>query len=335
MTERRSALRRVLGSYAFRIAVSLVLLVAVLSRVDLRMILNQLGDGRPELFLLAVAAIMCAVVIGGVRWHAFLAVVSVAVSYRDAVKAFFAGAFATNFLPASVGGDLVRGWVAAKPGSRARAFASVVVDRASVLGCAFVLAWIAALLADDVPATSIRILGVTTIVFAVVAALLVLVVLLGTSRASLRRFVPDRLVPVTRDFGHGLRTSLDHPRVFVSTTLTGVAYQVMIVTGTWLLAMSVDVELAFSAVAIVLPSVLILAAMPISIGGLGVRELAFVTLLVPYGVSTTDATLVSLLAGAAYVLATAPGALMLLAGRRDARAAILDDKDASGTVIAR
>ena len=336
MTGRRSALRRVARSYTFRVAVSVVLLLAVLSRVDLREIANQLRDGHPGLFVLAVAVIMCAVVTGGVRWHAFLALVSVAASRRDAVRAFFAGAFATNFLPASIGGDLVRGWVATSAGHRARAFASVIVDRASVFGCGIILAWTAVVLADDVPATAVKVLVVTTTVFLTGAALFVLGVIVGTSsRVSLRRFVPSRVLPVTRDFGRGLRASFAHPRVFVSTTASGLLYQVLVVTGIWLLARAVDVAISFPAVAIVLPSVLVLAAIPISIGGLGVRELAFVTLLAPFDVSATDATLVSLLAGAAYVLATAPGAVTLLAGRRDARSAILDDQGRSGAATAR
>ncbi len=332
----RLAARRVARSYALRVSISVALLAAVLSRVDLAEIGHQLQNGSLGLFALAVAFVMGAVVIGGLRWHTFLVAVAVPTSHRTAVKAFFAGMFATNFLPASVGGDLVRGWVGATAGYRALAYASVIVDRASVLGCAFVVAWTSVLLAGGVPASAVRTLAIATVVFGVAAALLVVGVLLGTSpRVSLRRFVPRRLLPAARDFGYGLRASLDRPRVFVSTTVTGIAYQVMLITATWLLGRAVDVELAFSAVAIVLPSVLLLSAIPVSIGGLGVRELAFVTLLAPFGVSGTDATLVSLLAGAAYVLATSPGAVTLFAGRRDARAAISHDQDASASGLAR
>jgi hypothetical protein len=54
--------------------------------------------------------------------------------------------------------------------------------------------------------------------------------------------------------------------------------------------------------------------LPISVGGFGVREGSFVALLAEAGVSSSDATLLSLLSAAAMALASLPGGLVLLVG---------------------
>jgi hypothetical protein len=72
--------------------------------------------------------------------------------------------------------------------------------------------------------------------------------------------------------------------------------------------------LAPALIAVVVPLVLIATALPVSIGGFGVREGSYVALLADAGVSSGDATLLSLLSAAAMALASLPGGLVLLVG---------------------
>ena len=89
----------------------------------------------------------------------------------------------------------------------------------------------------------------------------------------------------------------------------------------WLVAQSISLEIPFSVLAVVVPAVLVVTAIPFSLGGLGVREGSYVVLLHQAGVSTTDAALLSLLATLLFALASLPGAFALLARRRDTRIA--------------
>ena len=91
----------------------------------------------------------------------------------------------------------------------------------------------------------------------------------------------------------------------------GLVYEVLTVLSAWLVARSIDVDVSFWLLAVIAPPVLILSALPISIGGLGVREAAYVGLLGQVGVDVTDAALLSLLTGAALLLASLPGAIGL------------------------
>jgi hypothetical protein len=61
-----------------------------------------------------------------------------------------------------------------------------------------------------------------------------------------------------------------------------------------------------------MPPVLMVSALPVSIAGYGVREASFVVLLGRVGIDSTDATLLSLVGGVAFALASLPGGLLLL-----------------------
>ena len=86
----------------------------------------------------------------------------------------------------------------------------------------------------------------------------------------------------------------------------------------WLLASAIALDLAYAVAAVTLPPVLLVAALPISIAGYGVREGSYVLLLGHVGVSATDATLFSLLAGISFAIASLAGGLALVR-RRAAR----------------
>jgi hypothetical protein len=71
-------------------------------------------------------------------------------------------------------------------------------------------------------------------------------------------------------------------------------------------------DLPFALVAVVLPPILLVSAVPISIAGYGIREGAYVLLLRHAGVDATSATLLSLLTGINFAIASLPGGVALL-----------------------
>ncbi len=307
------SLRRAARSIWVRGLVSLGLLVLVLSQLDLAQLRETLDDGRWELFAAAVLVLGLAFAIGAVRWRAFLLASGIPVSVAEAERAYFAGVFATSFLPGSVGGDVARVLLVGGPGTRSRSAATVYFDRLTLLAAAAVLGWIAVYPAHP-PPSLVAALGVAT---AAIAAVIGLTALAGAGAARIARHVPSSLRAIGRDAIAALRWS-SAPRLLLGPTLgLGLVYEVLTVLSAWLVARSIDVDVSFWLLAVVAPPVLILSAVPISIGGLGVREAAYVALLGRVGVDVTDATLLSLLTGAALLLASLPGAIgLVLRGSR-------------------
>jgi uncharacterized membrane protein YbhN (UPF0104 family) len=311
MPTMREAWRRITGSFWIRLGVSVGLLAVVLVQIDLAEAAERLADGRWWLFVTATALFVVAFVVGAVRWHLFLVAAAVPASARRTGEAYFAGVFANSALPTNVGGDVVRALLAGAPGTRSRAAATVVVDRVTVLGCALVVGWAAAL-ATMPPGALFVALGAATGFYAFVVAVPLVAAAAGK---RFRHRLPVRLAAVGGEGLRAARAALSGRRLAISTTCLGLAYEALTVLALWLAARSVDVDVSFSAMAVILPPMLLLAALPISIGGFGVREISYVALLDPFGVSATEATLVSLLGQAAFMLATLPGAVVLLRRR--------------------
>jgi len=296
------------GSLVVRLVVSLGLLAIVASQVDLATAWSRVSGGSWAWFGLAVVALEASFVLAARRWLLFLRAAAIAMTKGAALRAYLVGAFTSNFLPTQFGGDVTRGWMAGAPGTRVRAMTTVVVDRASALACLIVVAW--AVYATDhssVPASLVGFLALATVGLVILGAVAAL--LAGGARRASR--LEGRIGGAARETTATVRACLES-RVITRTFVLGLAFQALVLLAVWLLARTISLEVSFAVLAVVVPAVLILSAAPVSIGGLGVREASFVVLLGRAGVTSTDATVLSLLTAAAFALASIPGALALL-----------------------
>ena len=317
-------LRRLAGSLWVRALVSAGLLAIVATQVDFRQAWEQLAEGEWEFFLLSVVFLFAAFVVASARWLIFLRAAAVDAAFGSTLRAYLIGVFTTNFLPSQVGGDVARAWIVSRPGTRTRAATTVVVDRATALGCLIAVAWVA--LASEpgsVPGSLIVTLAVVTAAFAG-GCLVLLALVYGGGRIG--RYVPRRLQSYARGAGKATRACLAGA-VLWRTIAYGLVVQSLAAGSAWLVARAISLDIPFSALVVTLPLVVVLAVVPFSIGGLGVREGGFVVLLGQAGVSATEATVFSLLSAAAFALASLPGALLLL--QRQRKVTILPEETSS------
>ena len=301
-------LRRLAGSFWVRAVVSVGLLAAVATQIDFGLIRSRLSGGSWEWFALAVLVLFASFVVGGLRWHIFLAAAGIDSTPRRAVRAYLIGTFTTNFLPTQIGGDVTRVFVAAGPGRRTRAAVTVILDRATALACMLVVGWVlVAANPGAVPGQLDAALAGATAAFAVAAVLGMLLFRVG----ALRRLVPNRMSPIAGEIRATLVACLRRPPL-ARTLLIGLGFQGLVYLSAWLVARSISLGVPFAVIGAAMAPVLILSTAPVSIAGLGVREGSYVLLLGYAGVGATNATLFSLLSGACFALASAPGALALL-----------------------
>jgi len=302
-------LRRLAGSPWTRALISVGLLVVVATQVDFRTAARQLSHGDWGWFLLAVAVVLAAFLVGSKRWHVYLEAAGVHVPFGKALRAYLIGAFTTNFLPSQVGGDVARAWIVSRRGTRTRAATAVVADRVVALGCLLVVAWVGILASDiPVPGVLLAALSAATVGFTI-AGLLVVVLARGSVR--MRPLLRGRVRGPAREAREAALACISRP-VLARTVTYGLVFQGLVVLSAWLIARSISLGVPFSTLVVILPLVLVVAVLPISIGGLGVREGGFVVLLGQAGVGTTEAAVFSLLSGLAFALASLPGAVALL-----------------------
>jgi uncharacterized membrane protein YbhN (UPF0104 family) len=307
-------LRRLAGSFWIRLLVSAGLLAIVATQIDFHALRGQLSGARWGWFAAAVAILFVSFIVGALRWHIFLGAAEVGSSRGQAIRAYLIGAFTTNFLPSQIGGDVTRAWVASEQGTRIRSATTVVLDRATALACLMIVGWIGVIAnVDAVPGQLLAALAAASVAF--VLACLVAVLLFRVR--AFRRLLPERMAPPAREVRGALVACLSRT-VLWRTLVIGLVFQGLVYLAAWLVALSISLDVPFAVLGAALAPVLILSTAPVSIGGFGVREGSYVLLLGYAGVSATDATLFSLLSAAVFALASLPGALALLVGRRPA-----------------
>jgi glycosyltransferase 2 family protein len=314
--------RRLAGSLWIRALVSAGLLALVLSQIDFGKVGGKLSTGRWDIFAAAVACVFVSFLVAGVRWQVFLTAAGVERHVRETVRAYLIGAFTNNFLPSQFGGDATRAWIIGGPGTRIRAAATVLVDRFTALVCLVFAAWLAFLVnPGPVPASLVAALGVASAGL-VVGVILAWVLLSGAVRTG------RRIGAVARETLVAAVACLGRIGVVARGLALGLMFQGLVLLAVWLCARAISLGAPFSVLAVSVPTVLILSALPLSIGGFGVREGSFVLLLGRAGISSSDAAVLSLLTAAAFALASLPGAFGLL--RPSARPAQPQDREQEG-----
>lgn len=310
---RAKRLGAIATSLPVRILVSAGLLAVVATTIDWGAVADGLADAKWILFAGAVLAFFLGFVVAAFRWNGLLHAARVETSRLDALRAYLIGMFSNNLLPTGYGGDAVRAWVVAGSGKPlARSVTSVIADRISALVCLLLIAWVSAIfIAEELPGGLVMLLGLATLL-CVAGGVIGLVI---ARRKGLGRFLPDAVRPWTAEIA-GVIRAYEHDRRLLAQVLSlGVVYQAFVLFGFWLIAESLGLNLSVAELAVVIPPVLLAALLPISVAGFGVREGAFVVLLAEFGVSSADATLLSLLSVAGVAIASAPGGLAIAFGR--------------------
>jgi glycosyltransferase 2 family protein len=304
---------RLATSLPSRIAVTAALLGVVAATVDWGAVSDAIADASWGWFVVAVALILFSFLIASERWRILLVVARVTTSLGRAVRAYLAGAFANNLLPTGFGGDALRAWMVSGSSLRfARSLTSVAVDRATALGCGVVLAWVGVAI-DPGAVDASQLAPLAVVSGGSVGALFV--VWSASHYGGLARHLPRRAQPWVAEVAGTLRSYIRERRLVAIVLGLGFVFQLLTVAATWAISEMLGLELAPALIAVVVPLVLIATALPISIGGFGVREGSYVALLADAGVSSGDATLLSLLSAAAVVLASLPGGFVTLVGR--------------------
>jgi uncharacterized membrane protein YbhN (UPF0104 family) len=229
------------------------------------------------------------------------------------------GLYFNNFLPSSVGGDVARGvGLAAYGVPRATAGASVLADRIVGLFALAVTALAGAVLGGVLYPGRGPWIGAGLISLALVLSLKFL-------------FDPRVLARVQRSrmlAGEGLFSAKSRRLLSAGGFLAerGGVLQRAFVLSLGLSAFStiyhgaigrsLGIAVPFAAYCVIVPAVMIFASIPITLNGLGIREVGFVELLAAQGVPREEATVFALLAFLGTFGFAIAGGLLFVADRR-------------------
>ncbi|HZN15122.1 MAG TPA: lysylphosphatidylglycerol synthase transmembrane domain-containing protein [Acidimicrobiales bacterium] len=279
-----------------RVVASMVMLVVLVQRVHLTSILPDTSRHTMGWLVAAVVVWCVGVVLSAVRWQRVLYALDIHMPLRALVGHYLASLFVSNFLPSTVGGDVLRVTrLSSANGDTPRNFASVVLERLTGWVVLPVLT-LTALLVNP----GLRHLGRASWL-AFLIAVITLVLLVGVLVAAGHPAIGGRLTSTEgwRRFTGAIHLGLEQfrrrPALAIEVLTTSFAYQLVVMLAAFLAADALGLGISWTAILAFMPAVAIVQVLPITIGGLGVREGALVLFLRPLGVSTQHAIALGLL----------------------------------------
>jgi uncharacterized membrane protein YbhN (UPF0104 family) len=305
---RRKVLLRLVGS-----AVFLGILLAV---VPLRELAEALGRVPPVTWGAGLAVYLALHLIGVAKWQLLINAAGAGLSFADTARCYYYGLFGNIFLPSIVGGDVVRAGLAArlsrsKSGLILGSLVDRVLDTAGLAGVAGAgLLLLPTALDAQSRMTFLSVVGILAGAGVIGAALLVMIPWARHLPYRIRR----RLV-VPRHAFHTLRRQ---PGKLATSMLLGMILQTLLIGLNAMLGRAMGVAISPIVWLFVWPLAKIAAILPVTQGGIGVREGALVVLFRPFGVAPAVAMATGLVFTAIVMAGGLVGGFIaFLLGRRD------------------
>lgn len=299
--------------FLLKLLLTASLLVFIVRTVDMHDVWARIIEINPVWLLLAIMLVAIGYALCGLRWAWISHGLGIEVSRRRKIRLYFLGMFASLFLPSTIGGDVVRGILLAKGEGRAGmgvvAAASVILDRVNGL-YALVLVLTICMAMVPVPASG------WWSWLALVSAMWLTMPWLPRLTAWLPKKL-ERLKSLP------LRDQLFQQMWWKSMPVSFV-FQLIIIQAHVLLGMAVGLHMAWPEYAVMVGLVAVMAMLPISLNGFGVREAGYVGFAAYFGGDQAAAAAMAALWVIVLAISSLPGLYVLwrMGGRQQIEASM-------------
>jgi uncharacterized protein (TIRG00374 family) len=291
--------------------ISILLLYLSLHSIDLGTLGARLSRLESGWIVLALLLLTVQVVLLAVRWRNISAACGANLPFILALQISFIATFFNQVLPSTVGGDGMRIWLFARKGAGwASAIYSVLLDRiAGVLVLALIviacLPFTFSLIHDPIARAVPLVIGV-----GVITGTLVFVLIGRYFRQLFDRWRLTRHLAAASRISAALCSShRDAAIVFACS----VAIHLITAAAAWCCAKAIASPVSFAQILFLLPPVLLIATLPVSIAGWGVRESSFMFAFAHAGLAQSDGLAISILFGAASFIVGLVGGIIWIA----------------------
>ena len=275
--------------------------------------------GLPLAVLLQVLAFF----ISAFRWHMLLNMQGVPYSVAQIIRPFFIGAFFNNFLPSSTGGDVYRIYhIHSYKHGPAAAFSPIITERIFGLATLLLIASIAFAFYDGINPIINRVGYAAASFFiglSLFLATLGIPVIYWPMHRFMERWNKFKLIAGFLQVGEAIHAYVKCPTLVLKIILLSASMHFCMIILFGFLGYGVGALMPIMSYVLTVPLIFVAAGLPITIGGLGVREAVAVTLLSSAGMLRADAAAVAILFIPALLFASLPGLFFFLANRDNPR----------------
>ena len=283
--------------------IGIVLFLFILSRVNLGALVDIFAHTNIVLLFLALLVNCVAIILKSLKWKIIVNSVKPDFSFPESVKAFFVGFSFSTVTPAKIGDFIKVLYITDKNCGIGKSLATVVIDRLIDIILLFSIALVG--IYGFSVFYHIEILSISAILLIICGICVGVYVILNKPvlSALLKPFF-NLVVPLQlkskislyfNDFFTGLFVYYHDRRCFFSSIIVGLLSWIPPFIYGYLLALSIGIDVGIFFFVLVIPVLSLLDLLPISISGIGTRDIALIFLFGLKGISAEQAVAFSLL----------------------------------------
>ena len=277
---------------------SVILMVYLIINAGVDEIYSSLEKLSFKTILTIIVLIFISRIATFARWHVLLQIEKVQINWRDSLRLTFAGLFAANFLPSTVGGDVVRLAGAIRIGiSGSLAAASLIVDR--LIGMAGMALAIPFGITPLITLLKLKPDSDTGLIQNIATTL------------SLKGFW-DKLKEIFQKVLHALSYWYHHPKYVFYAFIFTFIHMACIFFIVQILAFEMGETISFWKIVGLWSMTYFISLMPISINGIGLQEITITSIFQIFGGLTHATSLsIALISRALWIIGSLPGAFFV------------------------
>ena len=270
------------GKLIFRLSISIGILVFLIAWLSTETLVTAILSIPAQIWVLVISLFVVGHIISALKWRLMLRAVGINIRVSLSVRAHFAGLFANLCLPSIVGGDFIRAALVIRE-QKSELTAIALGSLADRLNDVLALLIIASLASFLLPSAQEIVSGEALTLLAIII-LSCLVASIAVVRFLPRSILPKFLHSVFDKINRAMDSLFSNPLI----ALMGLTLSLLIQGGfvglNMILANAMAMDVSILLWMFAWPMAKLVALAPISLGGIGVREVALAGILSPFGV---------------------------------------------------
>lgn len=306
--------------FLLKLSVTAALLIFILHKVNIQELLTYIKKINLVVFALCILLYVLAQLVSSYRWQLLLRVRDIRIPLGKLLSFYFVGMFFNMFLPTLIGGDLVRSYDLSRYTKKiSDSVVSVFTERAvGLLGLMLIVLVSLSLTYQKI--------NEPVIVFFVLLASVVIILgflILSNSyffskiTSLLKIFKNVRVSEELDKIHHNFLAYRHHKLVLFKVLNLSFLVQLLNIFIYYVVAQALGINISFFYLTLFVPIIILIAMLPISFQGLGLREGATIYLFGKLGINASYAFSLSLICFAVVVVTSLWGGVIFLARKKE------------------
>ena len=281
-----------------KVCVSVTLIFLVASRADLSEVVQTLSEVNFLYYVIAFMLTFVGVCISTYKWKTLLGANNINAYFFDLLKYYFIGLFTNILVPGFIGGDIIRSQMLSNQSkNKLGSYSSTIADRVSG---AFILLTLASIGGFVFYIKTQKLILITPFVLLLMSFLILFsgyLLFEPTFNLFLKIFPSKpKVLFHSKELMQALYSLKSHKNVLIKSVFIGLFFQLSVVIVTYILGTSIGAGVPLYIFLFVVPVVAIFKMLPISILGIGIQDGLFVFFLGLYGIDSSVAFTLSIIA---------------------------------------